>query len=233
MALKTVNPKTVVTFVGGSAINMEAWKTDVPAILYSWYAGMEGGNALARMIFGDVNPSGKLPFSIPANENELPEFNRYAGSASYGYYHGYTLFDKKASHLSFPFGYGLSYTSFRYDAPMIRSAELTVTDTLRVSVNVTNSGDVDGEEVVQMYVGFSNSAIDRPVKLLRGFHKVYINPVETVTVGFDLPVKELAWYNPDSGSWEIELMEYELYTGSSSAVNNLQQATFTISSVGK
>ena len=233
MALKTVSPNTVVTFVGGSAINMEAWKADVPAILYAWYAGMEGGNALARVIFGDVNPSGKLPFSIPADENELPEFKRYAENANYGYYHGYTLFDEKDSQMSFPFGYGLSYTSFSYNAPVIQSTGLTVNDTLRVSVNVTNSGDVAGEEVVQMYVGFSHSAIDRPVKLLRGFHKVYINPGETVTVSFDLPVKELAWYNPDYRSWEIELMEYELYTGISSAANNLQQATFTISSVGK
>ncbi|MCK5137395.1 MAG: glycoside hydrolase family 3 C-terminal domain-containing protein [Bacteroidales bacterium] len=233
MALKTVNPKTVVTFVGGSAIIMEGWKEDVPAILYAWYSGMEGGNALARVIFGDVNPSGKLPFSIPGDENELPEFNRYAESASYGYYHGYTLFDKKGSLTSFPFGYGLSYTSFSYDAPMIQSTGLTVNDTLRVSVNVTNSGDVDGEEIVQMYVGFSNSTIDRPVKLLRGFDKVYINPGQAVTVSFDLPVEELAWYNPDSRSWEIEMMEYELYTGSSSSREDLQQTTFSISSVSK
>ena len=116
---------------------------------------------------------------------------------------------------------------------MIRSAELTVTDTLRVSVNVTNSGDVDGEEVVQMCVGFSHSAIDRPVKLLRGFHKVSMNPGQMVTVDFDLPVKELAWYNPESRSWEIEMMEYELYTGSSSSTEDLQQTTFSISSVSK
>ncbi len=233
MALKTVNPKTVVTFVGGSAINMEGWREDVPAILYAWYAGMEGGNALARVIFGDVNPSGKLPFSIPGDENELPEFDRYAERARYGYYHGYTLFDKKVSQASFPFGYGLSYTSFRYDTPVIQSTGLTVNDTLRVSVKVTNSGDVDGEEVVQMYVGFSHSAIDRPVKLLRGFDKVSINKEQTVTVDFNLPVQELAWYNSDSRSWEIEMMEYELYTGSSSSTADLQQTTFSISQAGK
>ena len=116
---------------------------------------------------------------------------------------------------------------------MIQSTGLTVNDTLRVSVNVTNSGDVDGEEIVQMYVGFSNSTIDRPVKLLRGFDKILINPGETVIVSFDLPVNEMAWYNSDSGLWEIEMMDYELYTGSSSSADDLQQTGFTISSVGK
>jgi len=227
-ALNGMNPKTVVSLVGGSAINMEAWKAHVPAILYAWYAGMEGGNALARVIFGDVNPSGKLPFSIPVDENDLPHFDRYAETAAYGYYHGYTLFDKQGIKSSFPFGFGLSYTTFQYEAPVVHSANLTVSDTLRVSVDVTNTGKVAGEEIVQLYIGFLNSAVDRPKKLLRGFDKRLINPGQTTTINLELPVKELAWYNPASSSWEIESMEYELYTGSSSSMEDLQQSTFTI-----
>ncbi len=233
MALKKVNPKTAVTLVGGSAINMEDWRADVPAIIYAWYAGMEGGNALARVIFGDVNPSGKLPFSIPKDENDLPAFDRYAENAEYGYFHGYALFEKKGIQTSFPFGFGLSYTTFQYGAPVIQSADLTVTDTLRVSVMVTNTGDVAGEEIAQMYIGFANSAVERPVKLLRGFDKCEINPGQTVTINFEIPINELSWYNPESNAWEIELMKYELYTGSSSSMADLQQSTFSLSSISK
>ena len=228
-SLKDVTPHTVVTYIGGSAINMEDWKSGVPAILYAWYAGMEGGNALARILFGEVNPSGKLPFAIPVKETDLPEFDRYAETANYGYYHGYALFDKKGIETAYPFGFGLSYTSYAYEEPVIESADLTKQDTLRVSVNITNTGEVAGEEVIQMYVGFANSAVDRPVKLLRGFDKVLINPGEKITVDFDLPAEELAWYNPDIGSWEIEGMVYELYTGSSSSMEDLQGTSFSIS----
>jgi beta-glucosidase len=229
-ALKNLCPNTVVTYVGGSAINMEEWKSAVPAILYTWYAGMEGGNALARVLFGEVNPSGKLPFAVPADEGNLPEFDRYAETAEYGYYHGYTLFDKEDIEVAYPFGYGLSYTTFECMPPVIESTQMGKDDTLRVTVGVTNTGDYLGEEVVQMYVGFSNSKVERPVKLLRGFDKVAVLPGDTFTVALELPIKELAWYNPATSSWEIEEMDYELYTGKSSAKEDLKETSFTITS---
>ncbi len=108
------NPRTVVALVGGSVFTMEEWKGDVPSILMAWYFGMEGGHALARVLFGDVNPSGKMPLTTPMDETQLPFFDEYADSIEYGPYHGYTLVDKMGYEPAFPFGHGLSYTTYAY-----------------------------------------------------------------------------------------------------------------------
>lgn len=142
-ALSPFNDNLVLVYVGGSAIDMSIWEDEVPAILYSWYAGMEGGNALARVLYGDVNPSGKLPFSMPEDSADYPYFTPYTDEINYGYYHGYTLFDKQESKLAYPFGFGLSYTQFDYKNLKILTPELGVDGTLELQVDVTNSGEVE------------------------------------------------------------------------------------------
>ncbi|RKN80089.1 beta-glucosidase [Ulvibacterium marinum] len=227
-ALHPMNDNLAVVYVGGSAIDMSTWEDDVPAILFSWYSGMEGGTALANILYGNANPSGKLPFSIAKNQKDYPPFTPYTKNFKYGYYHGYTLFDKKGTTPAYPFGFGLSYTNFTYDSLAVKTQEISMDDLLEVEVNVSNTGEVDGKEVVQLYIGFSNSTVDRPVKLLRGFKKVHLKAGETKKALLDVAAKDLAWYNPATENWEVESMTYELYIGSSSAKNDLLQSTFIV-----
>ena len=216
-AVAKVNKKCVVVLVGGSAIIMEEWKEKVPSILMSWYSGMEGGNALANILFGKVNPSGKLPFTIPKDPAQLPYFEIDIDEIEYGYYHGYTLMEKENIEPAFPFGFGLSYTEYRYENIRVESGE----EQIIVNVDVSNIGAIAGEEIVQLYVGFENSRVDRPIKLLRGFKKVALNPNETKTVSIEVKKIDFAWYNPDNGAWEVESIEYTIYVGSSSKNEDL------------
>ncbi|MFT5766988.1 MAG: beta-glucosidase [Halioglobus sp.] len=227
-ALKGANDKLVVVYIGGSAVDISAWDDTVPAVLFAWYAGMEGGTALARVLYGAVNPSGKLPFAMPENSDDYPYFTPYTDNINYGYYHGYTLFDKESIDVAYPFGFGLSYTKYNYENLRVLSPVLNEGETLRVQVDVTNTGDKAGEEVVQMYVGFSQSAVDRPVKLLRGFEKVTLQPGETQAVTIELPVGELAWYNPDKKAWQVEFMPHEVYIGGSSSEEDLLVGQFVV-----
>lgn len=228
LSLAGINKNLVVTYIGGSAIDLSAWNDKVPAILFTWYAGMEGGNALANILYGDVNPSGKLPFSIAKNENDYPYFNPYIENIKYDYYHGYTLFDKKNIEVDYPFGFGLSYSNYKYSNLQIPSSKLGENEKITVSVDVENTGTLQGEEVVQLYVGFKNSHIDRPIKLLRAFDKIRLQAHEKKTVTMEVVAQDLAWYNSDTDQWEIESMEYELYIGSSSAEKDLLKGSFTI-----
>ncbi|GAB4245572.1 MAG: glycoside hydrolase family 3 N-terminal domain-containing protein [Acidobacteriota bacterium] len=215
------NPRTVVALIGGSAITMEEWKDQAPVILMAWYFGMEGGRALPRVLFGDVNPSGRLPFTIPTDETQLPPFDPYAPEVEYGYYHGYTLLDKTGQTPAFPFGYGLSYTQFEYANLQVAAPEVGVGDVIRVSVDVSNVGARAGKEVVQLYVGFENSTVERPIRLLRGFAKVALAPGETKRVELEVPVRDLAYYDPDSGEWKVEAVTYPVFVGPSSRAGDL------------
>jgi len=216
-AVAEVNKKCVVVLVGGSAILMEEWKEKVPSILMAWYSGMEGGKALANILFGKVNPSGKLPFTIPKDPAHLPYFKIDIDEIEYGYYHGYTLMEKKNIEPAFPFGFGLSYTEYSYENIRVESTE----EKIIVSVDISNIGAISGEEIVQLYVGFENSSVDRPLKLLRGFKRVALKPKETKTVSIDVKKKDLAWYNSDNREWEVERIEYTIYIGSSSENEDL------------
>lgn len=219
---------TVIVYVGGSAINMNAWEKEVPAILFAWYSGMEGGKALANILYGKVNPSGKLPFSIAKNDTDYPFFNPYTLKIKYGYYHGYTLFDKNQTEVAYPFGYGLSYTTFDYTNLRLEESFVPQGGKLVASIDVSNTGQVPGQEVVQLYVGFKNSGIDRPVKLLRAFDKIYLDPGESKTVTLKVAVKDLAWYDPSVKQWKVEEMEYELYVGGSSQAETLEYTSFKV-----
>ena len=229
-AAARANPRCVVALVGGSVYTIEEWKNDVPSIVMAWYFGMEGGRALARVLFGDVNPSGKMPLTTPRNESQLPFFDEFADVIDYGPYHGYTLFDRKDEEPAFPFGYGLSYTKYSYANLTVLTPSVPADGTVEVTVDVTNAGTHAGEEVVQLYVGFDGSKVERPVKLLRAFKKVALAPGETKKVSLSVHVEDLAWYDVGTQSWKVEPMTYGVFVGPSSRRADLLAASVTISS---
>jgi beta-glucosidase len=223
-SIAPLNKNTVVVLIGGSAIMMEEWKAAVPAILHAFYPGMEGGTAIAKALFGDVNPSGKLPFTIPTDLCHLPDFDRNAEHVEYGLYHGYTKLEKEGHQPAFAFGFGLSYTTFELSDPDFAVQG----DRIIARATVKNTGKVFGEEVVQLYVGFEDSSVDRPEKLLRGFKKVGLKPGETKEVVITCPIDRLRWYNPETGSWELENMIYQAYIGTSSCAEDLLSGTLPL-----
>jgi beta-glucosidase len=222
------NKKVIVVLVAGAAITVEEWYESVPAVLQTFYNGMEGGAALARIIFGDVNPSGKLPFTVPVNEMDLPHFDSYATTAEYGYYHGYTLFDKQKKVARFPFGFGLSYTEFDISNVVASKTKLNIDDTLQVNFAVKNTGNRSGAEVVQLYIGIQNSKVDMPEKLLRAFTKMALQSGEQKSTTLSVPIRDLAWYNAAKKSWQVDSGTYSLFIGNSSDSYALQRLTFEI-----
>ena len=218
--LSKINENIVVVYVGGSGINMDNWIDDIPAVLFSWYSGMEGGNALANILYGKANPSGKLPFSIAKNDSDYPYFNPYTDTITYGYYHGYTLFEKFNKEILFPFGYGLSYSDFKIDN--FRLIENSSNNTkIEFKVDIENISKIYGNEVIQLYVGFENSKINRPLKLLRDFKKVGLKPGEKKTIILKIFKNDLAYFNEQNKEWEIENLNYNFYVGNSSSNNSL------------
>ena len=222
------NPRCIVALVGGSVFTMEEWKAEAGAILMAWYFGMEGGNALARILFGEVNPSGKMPLTTPRDGAQLPFFDEFADTTQVGPFHGYTWIDHEGHQPTFPFGFGLSYTTYDYSNLVVMTPTVGLDEKVEVSVDVANTGDVAGEEVVQLYVGFAGSAVERPVKLLRAFDKVALRPGETKAVSMAVAVKDLAFFNPATMAWEIEPMTYEVLVGPSSRPADLLSGSFEI-----
>lgn len=220
--MKGVNPNTVVSIVGSSAILIDEWEADVPAILFSFYSGMEGGNALADILFGDVCPSGKLPYTVAMSEDSYPDFDPDCTYAEYGYYHGYCKMDKENLPVAYPFGFGLSYTSFELSEP-----EVEVFDNrAKISVNVKNTGKVKGTEIVQLYVGCEGSCVDRPVKVLKDFQRIELNPGEEKKTVLTVAKEDMAYYNEKTDAFEAEDITYIAYTGNSSAASDLKTAEF-------
>ncbi|WP_026661361.1 beta-glucosidase family protein [Butyrivibrio sp. AC2005] len=219
-----VNPKSVVVLIGGNMIMMTEWIDKVNSVLMAYYPGMEGGTALAEILFGDVNPSGKLPFVVPVSEDDLPHVDWEATDQYYEYYHGYTRLDKNGVNPLIPYGFGLSYTTFKFEEATAKVEG----DELITTVKVTNTGSRDGAEVIQLYVGFENSAVDRPVRQLRGFEKVFLKAGESQVVTVKTPLDKLKWYNPVYREWQLEKMEYKIYLGNSEALEDLVETRATI-----
>ncbi len=220
----SVNEKSVVVLIGGNMIMMTDWIDKVNSVLMAYYPGMEGGTALAEILFGDVNPSGKLPFVVPVSEADIPKVDWEATDQYYEYYHGYTRLDKNGVKPLVPYGFGLSYTTFSIDSPNA----CVEGDELVAKVKVTNTGDRDGAEVVQLYVGFENSAVDRPLRQLRGFEKVFLKAGESKEVTVKTPLEKLKYYNPVEREWVLEKMKYQIYLGSSEALEDLVQTEITL-----
>ncbi|BCJ96299.1 glycosyl hydrolase [Anaerocolumna cellulosilytica] len=217
-----LNRNSAAVMIGGNMIMVEEWKDYVGAIIMAYYPGMEGGTAIGEIIFGDINPSGKLPYVVPIKESDLPQVNWDTEYQHYDYYHGYTKLEKEGIKPRYPFGFGLSYTTFKIDNLQIKSDFRNIT----MQCNVANTGKRHGAEVIQMYVGFQNSAVDRPVKILRGFKRVDLAAGENKTVEISCQVSELGWYNERKNQMEIEHMEYEIYVGNSS--DNLISGKFIL-----
>lgn len=219
-----LNKKSAAVLVGGNMIMMTEWYDCVNAVLMAYYPGMEGGTALAEILYGDVNPSGKLPYVVPYKESDLPYVDWEATDQYYEYYHGYTRLEKNGVKPMVPYGFGLSYTTFAITDPAVRKTE----DSLVVSAKVRNTGDRDGDEVVQVYIGFENSAVDRPVKQLRGFQRVSLKAGEEKTVEITVPLEKLKWYDPSHRLWRLEQMEYTVYVGSSADNKDLVTTSVTL-----
>jgi beta-glucosidase len=228
-AISQETDNLVVVLEGGSSITMEGWEDKAQAILMAWYPGMEGGNAIADILFGEINPSGKLPIIFPENTGQLPHFDKKAKSIEYGYYHGYRLFDKEGLQPAFPFGFGLSYTRYGYDNLRLSDKEIGKGGLIEVTVDVSNQGEMAGDEIVQLYIGCSGSKVDRPPKELKGFTRVHLEPGETKSVSLKVKAEDLAYYDMDSDDWVIEEIEYTAYVGPSSRQEDLSlKDTFKI-----
>ena len=186
--------------VTGSAVLISEWHNDIPAVLISWYCGMEGGHALADVLLGKANPSGHLPFVIPKREEDLPFFDRYASAITYDYFHGQWLLDKNGQLPSYPFGFGLSYTDFVFTNARVQ----TTADYVTVDVDVTNIGERDGASVVQVYASKNSSAIERALRRLVGFARVQTQAGEATTTGVNIPLKSLAIRDVSSHGWWLE-----------------------------
>ena len=213
-ALSESGKKLVVNIMGGSAYVINEWTDSADAILFSFYSGLEGGNALADVLSGDVNPGGKLPFTIAFNATDYPEFLHIEDESreiDYGYYHGYTLLDKKGIEPQYPFGYGLSYTAFEIANISAEKAEKSIT----VSADVKNIGELDGDEVLQVYVSSESTEQDRPVKLLKGFKRVGVKAGETVNARVEIDLEDIKFYNAENGEWELD-KAYTILVGTNS-----------------
>ena len=207
------NKNTVVSIIAGSAVIMEEWKNEVPAILMQWYSGMEGGNALANILVGDVNPGGKLPFVIPTSADHLPYFDYDAKSITYDLWHGYRKLEKEGNQPAFPFGFGLSYTNFEYKNLRLDKDIYRNSDNIKVTLDVLNRGKFDGEEVVQVYISAINSKVERAPKELKAFTRTPIAAGEARTVTLDIPVNDISYYDETAKDFIVEPVEYEIFAG--------------------
>jgi len=213
-AMSATGKKLVVNIMGGSAYVIKEWTDCADAILFSFYSGLEGGNALADILSGDVTPGGKLPFTIAYNDTDYPDFLHIADNKTkidYGYYHGYTLFDKKNVEPQYPFGFGLSYTDFEISGCTAEKDR----DNITVNATVNNTGDVCGDEVVQVYFSSKNTLDDRPVKLLKGFKRITVGAGESAEVSITVPVDDIKFYDPEAGDWKAD-GEYMVMVGTDS-----------------
>ncbi|MFO8048354.1 MAG: glycoside hydrolase family 3 C-terminal domain-containing protein [Desulfosudaceae bacterium] len=210
------NTRCVVVLEGGSVISMEGWIKNAAAVLMAWYPGMEGGNAIADILFGNVNPSGKLPLTFFQSEAQLFEFDKRAKTVTYDLYHGYRYADRNRLKPAFYFGFGLSYTTFARANLKLARRDLTEEEVLTAHVDITNTGRRSGEEIVQLYIGYPGTAVPRPVKELKAFARVALEPAETRTVELTVPVRELAFYDPVQQRWEVEKGDHTVLVGPSS-----------------
>lgn len=215
-AVAAANERTIVVLEGGSAITMGDWLPDVEALLMVWYPGQMGGHAIADLLFGEVNPSGKLPISFPKNLDQLPPFDNVSLEVTYDYFHGYRYLDRHGADPEFPFGFGLSYTTFSIDNLRLARGQVRSGEEARFDVDVSNTGTMAGAEVVQLYVSYPDSAVERSERELKGFAKVVLEPGETKTVEIPMPVKSLAYYDVAQASWMLEGLDYEVHVGTSS-----------------
>ena len=220
-AIEKTGTPVVIVLVNGKPISEPWLQQNIPAIIESWEPGNLGGQAVAEILFGDVNPSGKLPLTVPRSVGQLRMIYNHKPSA---YFHKYA--DEKKTPL-YPFGYGLSYTNYKYSKPLLSDNTLTKENTILVTTEITNSGEVDGEEVAQLYIRDNVSSVTRPVKELKGYQRVFLKAGETKTVEFTLGAESLAFYDIDM-NYVVEPGTFTIMTGSSSNNKDLKKTILTI-----
>jgi beta-glucosidase len=218
-AVEKANPHTVVVLNTGDPVTMTKWIDATPALLDVWYGGQEGGHALASILFGDANPSGKLPVSLPKKFEDSPAYGHYPGENlkvdyAEGIYVGYRYYDTKNVEPQFPFGFGLSYTTFNYsDLKVVPGAG---NKPVSIQLKVRNTGTRPGAEVVELYVHDGHSKIDRPVHELKAFSRVELQPGETKAVQFSLQNSAFSYWSPEKKDWVMEPGTFEVQVGASS-----------------
>jgi len=223
-AVAKANAETIVVLINGTPIAMP-WLEDVSSVVEAYYPGQEGGNAIARVLFGDMSPSGKLPETFPKRLEDNPSHGFFPGAkgrVSYeeGIYVGYRHYDTKGIEPLFPFGHGLSYTTFEYSNLRI----IPGTDGgIRVTLDVKNTGKAPGAEVVQLYVKDVEASVDRPKKELKGFAKIALEPGETKEAQIHLDRDAFAFLSPEKNQWVVEDGEFEILVGASSRDIRLNQ----------
>jgi beta-glucosidase len=217
--VSAVNKNVVVCLNVGSPVAMP-WIHQVSAVLQTWYLGQETGNAIADILFGKANPSGKLPTSFPKKLEDNPSYINFPGENAHvnygeGLYVGYRYYDKKQNKPLFPFGHGLSYTNFEY-TDLVLPNGVTPGERVIITLQLENSGEISGKEVVQLYVRDIVSKLDRPLKELKAFEKIELAENEQTTVGFELDSRAFSYYDDSKNSWTLEPGEFEILIGSSS-----------------
>jgi len=220
-AVLKANPRTIVVNQSGSPVTMP-WADRVPAIIQGWYQGQEAGNALADVLFGFKNPSGKLPTTFPRRLEDNPTFRNWPGENmkvvyGEGLYIGYRHYESMKIAPLFPFGHGLSYTTFTYGKPTISSKILFEPDKVTVTIPITNSGSVEGAEIVQAYIHDEKSRLPRPEKELQAFDKVFLKPGETKNATLTLDKYSVGYYDTDIPAWIAEEGVFNVLIGASSA----------------
>ena len=216
-----VNENVVVVLNNGSAMLMTEWGDKVPAIIEAFYPGEQGGTALAKILFGKISPSGKLPVTFMKKWEDHPASKTYPGEKTFaeyseGIFVGYRHFDKYDIKPLYEFGFGLSYTTFEYSDIKLSSEKISQNDTLEISLTVTNTGKVDGDEVVQLYISDTKASVEREVKSLKGFARVSLKAGECKTVSFKVDKSHLSFYDVNAKKWVAEPGDFEILIGASS-----------------
>ena len=228
--VSTANPQTVVVFHGGGNFDSEQWINQVAGLIEAFYPGQNGGQALAEILFGDVNPSGKLPITMEKRAQDNPAFatfpnpvNQHPDQISYseGIFVGYRGYDHNGIQPLFPFGFGLSYTTFSFSQLNIAPNNYDGTQPVTVSFTVTNTGSVAGAEVAQLYVGENSAPVPRPVRELKGFQKVFLQPGQSQKVTLQLNQRSFAFWNTTIEKWDAPKDTYNVFVGSSSQLSDL------------
>lgn len=225
-AYHAVGKRLVVVLNIGAPIEIASWRDYADAILLAWQPGQEGGNAIADVLSGNVNPSGKLPVTFPVKYSDVPSYGNFPGNTytnlvhyAEGLYVGYRYYDTKSVKPAYPFGHGLSYTNFIYKNLKLSSTEvdLNKNEPLKISVDVSNSGEISGKEVIQLYIRAEHSKLDRPYKELKGFKKISLKPGQTHTATFVVEKRAVSIYNDLLKKWIAEPGLYKVFIGSSSS----------------
>ncbi len=216
-AVAAINPRTVVVLEAGAAVVVRPWVDEVAGLLMAWYPGQQGGAALARLLFGDAAPAGRLSITFPRDESQLPPFDNSSSVVEYGFLHGYRYVERQGATPEYPFGFGLSYTTFTLSNLRLDAARISTDGATTARVDVTNAGAVAASELVQLFVATKGSKVERAPRDLRAFARVELAPGETRTVSLPLAARDLAYWDAASGGFVVEASSVDVEAATATA----------------